>query len=174
MSVTWAILAGMRPPRTSPGPGQESVWDYPRPPRVEPVAARLRVDLAGTRVADSTRAWRVLETSHPPVYHLPLADTAPGALEPTPSRSLCEFKGLATYWTVRVGGRVEVDAAWGYPEPSPGYEVLRGHVAFYVGRMDGCWVGNERAEPQPGGFYGGWVTSAVVGPFKGGAGSGRW
>lgn len=164
----------MRPERTPTAPGQESVWDYPRPPRVEPVAARLRVELGGTVVADTTRGLRVLETSHPPVYYLPLDDVAPGALEPTANHSFCEFKGTASYWTVRGGDRVEVDAAWGYPSPSPGMEALAGTVAFYAGRMGACWVGDERAEPQPGGFYGGWVTSWVVGPFKGGPGSRGW
>jgi uncharacterized protein (DUF427 family) len=175
MSSTAAILAVMRPSRTIPGPGQESVWDYPRPPRVEPVPVRLRVELGGTVVADTTAGVRVLETSHPPVYYLPLADTAPGALEPAEGRTFCEFKGVASYWTVRGGaGRVEVAAAWGYPSPVAGFEALAGRVAFYPARMDACWVGDERAEPQPGGFYGGWVTSTVVGPFKGGPGSSGW
>lgn len=160
----------MRPVRTPPGPGQESVWDYPRPPRIEPVAARLRVELAGRTIADTVDGVRVLETSHPPVYYLPLADVADGVLEPTATRSFCEFKGSASYWTVRAGDRVEADAAWGYPD----HPTLTGRVAFYAGRMDACWVGDERAEPQPGGFYGGWVTSGVVGPFKGGPGTWGW
>jgi uncharacterized protein (DUF427 family) len=142
----------------------ESVWDYPRPPRVEPVAERLRVELGGLVVAETLDGVRVLETSHPPVYYFPLDDVAPGALEPTATRTFCEFKGHASYWTVRGGdGRVEVDAAWGYPSPVPGFEVLAGLVAFYPARMDGCWVGDELATPEPGRYYGGWITSWVTG-----------
>jgi uncharacterized protein (DUF427 family) len=168
------MLAAVRPDRIAPGPGQESVWDYPRPPRVEPVPERLRVELGGEVVAETTRGWRVLETSSPPVYYLPLADCAPGALVPSEHHSFCEWKGLASYWTVRAGDRVEVDAAWGYPTPTSGFEVLRGAVAFYCGRMDACFVGDERAQPQPGDFYGGWITSRIVGPFKGVPGSAGW
>jgi uncharacterized protein (DUF427 family) len=168
------MLAAVAPRRIAPGPGQESVWDYPRPPRVEPVPEQLRVELGGEVVAATTRGWRVLETSSPPVYYLPLGDCAHGALEPSAHRSFCEWKGLATYWTVRSGDRVEPDAAWGYPEPAPGFEVLRDTVAFYCGRMDACFVGDERAEPQPGEFYGGWITSRIVGPFKGVPGSHGW
>jgi uncharacterized protein (DUF427 family) len=168
------MLASMEPRRIAPGPGQESVWDYPRPPRVEPVPERLRVVLGGEAVADTTRGWRVLETSGAPVYYLPRADCADGALEPSGRRTFCEWKGVAAYWTVRGGDRVEVDAAWGYPDPTARFEVLRDTVAFYCGRMDACFVGDERAEPQPGGFYGGWVTSRVVGPFKGEPGTEGW
>jgi uncharacterized protein (DUF427 family) len=168
------MLASMEPRRIAPGPGQESVWDYPRPPRIEPVPERLRIELGGGTVAETTRGWRVLETSSPPVYYLPLADCADGALVPSDGRTFCEWKGVATYWTVRGGDRVEVDAAWGYPEPTPGFEALADAVAFYCGRMDACFVGDERAEPQPGNYYGGWVTSRVVGPFKGVPGSSHW
>ena len=164
----------MRPRRTPPGSGQESVWDYPRPPALEPVAERIRVVLAGITVADTRRAWRVLETSHPPNYYLPPDDTDPSALQASERQSYCEFKGLARYWTVAAGERVEVDAAWSYPDPTPAFAALADHVAFYPGRMDECWVGDERASAQPGGFYGGWVTSSVVGPFKGGPGSMFW
>ncbi len=168
------MLAHMRPRRIPPAPGQESVWDYPRPPAVEPVAALVRVVLAGVTIAESTSALRVLETSHPPNYYLPPHDIIFGHLEAGARRSFCEFKGLAHYWSVVVGDRREVDAAWSYPSPSPGYEALADHVACYAARMDECWVGDERVTPQPGGFYGGWVTSAVVGPFKGVPGSMGW
>jgi uncharacterized protein (DUF427 family) len=168
------MLAPVEPQRIAPGPGQESVWDYPRPPRVEPVPERLRVVLGGTTVADTTSGWRVLETSSPPTYYLPRAHCAEGALVPSERRTFCEWKGVATYWTVRGEDRIEVDAAWGYPEPTPGFEVLADAVAFYCGRMDACYVGEERAEPQPGDFYGGWATSRIVGPFKGVPGSSGW
>jgi uncharacterized protein (DUF427 family) len=169
-----AMLAHMPPSPIPPAAGQESVWDYPRPPVVEPVAARLRVVLAGTTVADTTSGLRVLETSHPPNYYFPPGDITPGVLVGSARRSYCEFKGVATYCSVVTGGRHEVDAAWSYPRPVSGYEALAGHVAFYATRMDECWVGEELARAQPGGFYGGWVTTTVVGPFKGVPGSAGW
>jgi len=165
----------MRTPRPDPvGPGQESVWDYPRPPRLERVAARVTIDLAAVTIVDTDDVVRVLETSHPPVYYLPAAAFVPGSLVAAEGRSFCEFKGAATYFDV-VRGDVVVDgAAWGYPEPAPGYEALVGRVAVYAGGMDRCTVDGEVVVPQPGGFYGGWVTSRVVGPFKGVPGSMGW
>ncbi|MDF1597121.1 MAG: DUF427 domain-containing protein [Acidimicrobiia bacterium] len=160
--------------RVVPGPGQESVWDYPRPPRVERSAVPVWIEFSGRPVARSDRALRVLETSHPPVFYIPLDDVDPGVLEPSPTSSFCEFKGRASYYTLRVGEAVSVDAAWTYLDPSPGYEILAGAVAFYPGRVDACYVGDELVEPQPGDFYGGWITSNVVGPFKGGAGTRGW
>jgi uncharacterized protein (DUF427 family) len=160
--------------RVVPGPGQESVWDYPRPPRVEPVAARVRVELGGVTIADTRRAVRVLETSHPPTYYIPLADVVPGAAAPVAARSFCEWKGEALYYDLQGGGRVARAAAWGYPSPTPAFRALQGCVAIYAGRVDACWVADERVTPQPGGFYGGWITTAVVGPFKGGPGTAGW
>ncbi|KAA2244085.1 DUF427 domain-containing protein [Salinarimonas soli] len=150
-----------------PGPGQESVWDYPRPPLLEPVTERLRVVLDGAVIADTTRGHRVLETSHPPVYYFPPEDILPGAVEPVPGSSFCEWKGVAVYFDV-VGSAQRVGrGAWTYRSPTPGFRAIAGHVAFYAGPMDGCFVDEERVIPQPGGFYGGWITSRVVGPFKG-------
>lgn len=163
-----------RPEPVAPGPGQESAWDYPRPPRLEPVTRRLRVVLGGEVIADTTRGYRVLETSHPPNYYFPPADVVDGALTPTAGASFCEWKGRAHYYTVRGGNRVETEAAWGYEQPSPAFAALRGHVAFYAHRMDACFVDDEQVEAQPGRFYGGWITSDVVGPFKGGPGSRGW
>lgn len=160
--------------RAIPAPGQESVWDYPRPPRVEPTSRRVRVVFAGVTLANSTRALRVLETSHPPVYYIPRADIRLELLIPTPHRSFCEFKGQAMYWAVRVGDREAADAAWSYPQPAASYECLANYIAFYPGRVDACYVDDERVSPQPGSFYGGWITSDVVGPFKGGPGSRGW
>lgn len=160
--------------RVEPGPGQESVWDYPRPPALEPVRALVAVDFGGLRACETDRAVRVLETSHPPVYYVPPADVRTGTLQPSGRTSYCEFKGVADYYTVAAGDRREVDAAWSYPRPARGYEDLAGYVAFYPSRMDACFVAGERVQPQEGDFYGGWVTSAVVGPFKGGAGSWGW
>ncbi|GAB4065096.1 DUF427 domain-containing protein [Angustibacter speluncae] len=160
--------------RIEPGPGQESVWDYPRPPRVEPTDEEVVVRLGGVEVLRTTRALRVLETSHPPTYYLPRADFADGALRPAEGSSFCEFKGHASYLDVVGGDAVAAGAAWTYPDPSRGFEVLRDHVALYPGRMDGCTVAGEEVVPQEGGFYGGWITSRVVGPFKGSPGTWGW
>ena len=163
-----------RPTPDAAGPGQESVWDYPRPPRIEREPRRIVVTLGGVTVCDTTSAWRVLETSHPPTYYLPVADAAPGTLSPATGHSFCEWKGLASYLDVVAGGREAPKAAWTYPEPDPRYPQLAGLVAFYCAAMDRCTVGDEEARPQPGGFYGGWVTSWVVGPFKGEPGTAGW
>jgi uncharacterized protein (DUF427 family) len=157
-----------------PGPGQESVWDYPRPPRVEPVADRVRVLVGGVTIADTHRALRVLETAGAPVYYIPRTDVRADLLARTDGSSFCEWKGSATYWSIDAGGRLVADAAWSYEDPSPGFEAIRGHLAFYAGRVDEAWVGDERAAPQPGGFYGGWMTSRIVGPVKGEPGSRGW
>jgi len=164
-----------RPPNAiTPGPGQESVWDYPRPPRVEPVAARLRVELNGVVVADTRRGLRVVETAGAPVYYFPRADVRPECVTPGRGRSFCEWKGPATYWTISAAGRTAENAAWSYERPTSGYEAIRGHLAFYARKMDACFVGDERATPQPGRFYGGWITSNIVGPVKGEPGTEGW
>ncbi len=150
------------------------MWGYPRPPRLEPTGRRLRVVLGGVVIAETRRGWRVLETSHPPNYYFPADDVAPGALERGDGASWCEFKGQAHYFTARAGDRVAAEAAWGYDSPSPGYEALAGAVAFYAGRVDAAFVDDELVVAQPGGFYGGWITSDVVGPFKGAPGTLGW
>lgn len=161
--------------RIAPGPGQESVWDYPRPPRVEAVKRRLRVIYNGVTLADSRQAFRVLETSHPPSYYIPQADIRMDMLMPVPHyRTFCEFKGSAMYWDIQVEGRMTRKAAWSYPAPSPGFEAIRDHLAFYVSRVDACFVDEEQAQAQAGDFYGGWITSEIVGPFKGGMGTFGW
>lgn len=152
----------------------ESVWDYPRPPRVEPTERRIRVALGGETIVDTRRAHRVLETSHPPVYYVALDDVVSGALEPSAGHSYCEWKGTASYYDVVAGGKHAERGAWTYREPRPEFEAIRDAVAFYPGWMDACWVDEERVEPQPGDFYGGWITSEVVGPFKGAAGTSGW
>jgi uncharacterized protein (DUF427 family) len=164
----------MRPVPDAVGPGQESVWDYPRPPRVEPVDVRVTIDLGGERVADTRDVVRVLETSHPPVYYLPVAAFLPGALVPAAGGSFCEFKGAARYLSVRGGGLEAERAAWNYPTPSSGFAALADRVAVYAGPMDACRVDGELVVPQPGRFYGGWITSNVVGPFKGAPGTHGW
>ena len=158
-----------------PGPGQESVWDYPRPPRVEPVPERLRVVVGDRVLAETTSGLRVLETAGPPVYYIPRSDVRMDRLRPSSHTSVCEWKGLATYWTYDDGaGRRIENVGWSYAEPLAGYESITDCVAFYAGRIDEAWVGDERASPQPGRFYGGWVTSRIVGPFKGEPGSSGW
>ena len=158
----------------APGPGQESVWDYPRPPRLERTDQRIEIVLGGVTVAITTEAYRVLETSHPPTYYLPADAFLPGSLRAAAGSSFCEWKGAATYFDVVGGTKVAPRAAWTYPEPTPPFAALADHVAVYPAPMDRCTVDGEVVEPQPGGFYGGWVTSRVVGPFKGGPGTHGW
>ena len=170
------IRAGTIPAaaRIIAGPGQESVWDYPRPPRIEPVAERIRIVVDGMTVADSTRSLRVLETAGAPVYYLPPGDVRTELLRATAHRTVCEFKGSAHYHALVLPGRTVPNAAWSYPRPSAGYEAIRDYYAFYAWSVDEAWVGDEMATPQPGRFYGGWVTARIVGPFKGGPGTFGW
>jgi len=159
---------------TPPGPGQESVWDYPRPPRLEPSSQRIRVVFNGVVIAESRRSQRVLETSHPPVYYIPPEDVQMAYLQPTARSSFCEWKGAAAYYTVTVAERTAVDAVWCYPQPSPRFAPIANYLAFYPSRMEACYVDDEQVQAQPGDFYGGWITSAIVGPFKGGQGTWGW
>ena len=152
----------------------ESVWDYPRPPAVRRCERTVRIELGGVVIAESGRALRVLETSHPPTLYLPLDDVATGVLAPAAGSSFCEFKGRAVYFDVAAGGRVAERAAWHYPEPDPAYAALLGHVSVYPGRMDACWLGEERVRAQAGDFYGGWITADLAGPFKGPPGTRGW
>lgn len=165
----------MRPRPQPPGPGQESVWDYPRPPRVEPSDEPVEIWFGGERIAVTATSWRVLETSHPPTYYLPRNAFRGGALVPVEGRhTVCEWKGRADYFDVVVGDRVAPGAAWSYPDPMPGFEVIRDAVAVMAAPMDRCLVAGEEVVPQPGGFYGGWITDRVVGPFKGEPGTWGW
>jgi uncharacterized protein (DUF427 family) len=164
----------MEPRRIEPGPGQESVWDYPRPPALERTGARLRVEVGGEVVAETTQGWRVLETSQPPAYYFPPEDVRADLLVPSTTTTFCEWKGLATYVSVRVGDRVVADAAWRYDRPTERFAPITGHLAFYPQKADACWVDDEQVAANEGGFYGGWITSKVVGPFKGGAGTAGW
>lgn len=152
----------------------ESVWDYPRPPRVEKSDELVRVMLGGEVIAETRESLRVLETSHPPTYYLPRTAFREGSLSAAPGASMCEWKGRASYLTVSGGDRAEQGAAWSYPLPLPGFEALHEHVALYPGRMDAVEVDGERVQPQAGGFYGGWITSRVSGPFKGEPGTRGW
>ena len=169
-----AALAASDPPGR-PELTMERVWDYPRPPAVVPCERRVRVELAGAVLADSTRALRVLETSHPPTIYIPLADVREELLAESDARSTwCEFKGPARYLDAIVDGRRFKTVGWSYPDPSPGYEALRDHVAFYPGRVDAAWLDDERVQAQQGDFYGGWITAGLIGPFKGPRGTLAW
>lgn len=159
--------------RIEPGPGQESVWDYPRPPRLERTGRHLRVELAGTVIADTAQAHRVLETSQPPAYYLDPADVRTDLLVPSTQHTFCEWKGQASYFDVVVADHVAAQGAWTYPDPTSDFEAIRGHVAFYAQRLD-CFVDGERVVGNEGSFYGGWITADVVGPFKGGQGTAHW
>jgi uncharacterized protein (DUF427 family) len=163
------------PLSVEPSPGQESVWEYPRPPRLEPSSRRVRVVMGGLTIADTRRALRALETSHPPTYYIPPEDVLPEILLAEPgARSMCEWKGAARYYTVKVGRLSASHAAWSYPSPSAPFAALKDYVAFYAHAMDACYVDDELVRPQPGGFYGGWITDEVVGPFKGAPGTEAW
>ena len=155
-------------------PGQESVWSYPRPPQVRRCHDTIEIHLDGRVICTTDACWQVLETSHPPTYYLLRASFVEGVLQPTAGGSFCEWKGAAGYLDLRSEGRTASRGAWYYPNPSAGFEVLADHVAVYAGLTDGCYVAGELVTPQPGGFYGGWITSAVAGPFKGVLGSKGW
>jgi uncharacterized protein (DUF427 family) len=164
----------MRPQPISPQPGQESVWDYPRPPRLEATPKRIQIIFNGVTIADTTNAYRVLETSHPPTYYLPPADLQLAYFQPSQRQTFCEWKGVGSYYSITVGDRTLVDVAWYYHQPTPQFAPIRDHVAFYAAPMDACYVAEELVIPQPGEFYGGWITADVVGPFKGEPGSWGW
>ncbi len=167
----WRWRGGSRPEfAVPPGPGQESVWDYPRPPQIAPDGRRVVVTAAGRTIADSTRGVRILETASPPTFYLPPEDVALDLLEHVPGRSFCEWKGEAGYWAL-AGGSEPV--AWSYERPYDAFAEVAGWLAFYPGRVE-CTVDGERVRPQPGGFYGGWITDELVGPFKGESGTGGW
>ena len=160
--------------RLEPGPGQESVWDYPRPPRLEACPREIEVIAGGTRLAYTRQSYRVLETSHPPVYYMPPGDVELGHLEPSGRRTACEWKGVATYFHVVLPDRRIENAGWSYPQPTRAFEPIRGYLAFYPHLMDACFVDGEQVDTQQGGFYGGWITSDIVGPFKGPPGTSFW
>ena len=160
--------------RIEPGPGQESVWDYPRPPRLETTDRLVEVVFHGQKIVASRRAKRVLETSHPPTFYIPAEDVDWTYLSESTQRTVCEFKGVARYYDLVDGEHRSRDAAWSYPEPVAGFEPIRDHLAFYPSRVEACYVDGERVAVQEGDFYGGWITSEIVGPFKGGSGTWGW
>ena len=160
--------------RIEPGPGQESVWDYPRPPRVESSTRRIRVIFNNETIADSHKTWRVLETSHPPVYYIPLEDVQQHYLVPTQRTTFCEWKGAAQYYDLVVGDSTIRHGVWRYPQPTERFEAIKDCIAVYPSQMDTCYVDEEAVQAQAGDFYGGWITRDIVGPFKGGMGTWGW
>ena len=164
----------MTPRRDPVGPGQVSVWDFPRPAVAQPVGSHVVIKHHSIIVADTRRAVRTLETSHPPSYYIPKDDIATGVLRQAGGGSFCEWKGSATYWDVVVDGEVLSRVGWSYPAPTPNFDCLRDHIAFYAAPFDSCMVDGQIVLPQPGGFYGGWITADLAGPFKGGPGSMGW
>ena len=163
-----------RPTPATPRPGQESVWDYPRPPRLEEFHGSITIELGGETIASTDRGWRVLETSHPPTYYLPPTAFRDGVLRQAEGSSWCEWKGAASYYDLVTTTATAERAAWTYLRPTRGFEPLAGAIAVMAAAVDRCVVNGEQVQPQPGGFYGGWITSWVTGPFKGVPGSMGW
>ena len=161
--------------RIPPKPGQESVWDYPRPPRMEKETKSLKVIVNDVVVASTNRGYRILETSHPPVYYLPVEAINMEFLEKANGgQSYCEFKGKAIYWDLKMADVVIPRVAWSYPSPNVVYQAIKDHLAFYPSKVSACFVGDEKVLAQEGDFYGGWITSNIVGPFKGAPGTWGW
>ena len=160
--------------RIEPKAGQESVWDYPRPPRLEAANKHLKIVFGGEIIAETTRAFRVLETSHPPVYYFPPEDLRMEFLTRNDGSSFCEWKGRAGYYDLRVGEKIAENAGWFYPDPTREFAKIKNYVAFYPSKMDACYVNDELVQAQDGDFYGGWITAEIVGPFKGGTGTWGW
>lgn len=160
--------------KIKPLPGQESVWDYPRPPRLERTNKQITIHFNNKIIADTQKAFRILETSHPPVYYLPPEDIKMEFLHPADGISYCEWKGSASYYNVVVDEKFAVKAAWYYPNPVETFLEIRDYIAFYPWKMDSCFVNGERVLPQPGNFYGGWITKDITGPFKGEPDSYGW
>ncbi len=160
--------------RIPPGPGQESVWDYPRPPRLEDVVLPIRVIFNGMVIADTQQAKRILETSHPPTYYIPPPDVCMEYLHLERGTTFCEWKGQATYYTIQVQDQRAERAAWSYPAPPAVYAAIKDYLCFYPAPMDACYVGDEQVQAQAGSYYGGWITRSIVGPFKGEAGTWGW
>lgn len=160
--------------RIEPLEGQESVWDYPRPPRLEKTSKRIKVVQQGIILAETSEAYRVLETSHPPAYYIPPKDIAMKYLQKNPRSTFCEFKGQASYYNIQLESLLITNAAWVYENPNKAYKAIRGYLCFYANKVDACYVDDEQVQAQEGDFYGGWITKDIVGPFKGGIGTSGW
>lgn len=169
----WNLTGKKRPPfAETPSAGQESVWDYPRPPSLRPDTRRVEVKNGGQLIASSNRTVRICETASPPAFYIPPEDVDWDLLGAIEGRSYCEWKGSASYWGLR--SKPEAGpVGWSYARPRHPFLKVKGYVSFYPGRVD-CYVDGEHVRPQPGGFYGGWITDEIVGPFKGEPGTGHW
>lgn len=168
-------MFGSRPKPDPVGPGQESVWNYPRPPALEPSSEAVRVIHHGQVIAETTRSLRILETAHAPAYYIPAEDVDFDLLRPNSRRTVCEFKGMAAYADLLLpDGTVVRDGCWWYPQPTPGYEPIAGAVSFYPQRVDLCEVDGEKVVPLASPFYGDWPTSKIAGPYKGAPGTEGW
>jgi len=157
-----------------PAPGQESIWDYPRPPKVELFSKNIRVESGGEVIAETTKSYKVMETSSPPCYYISQEYIKMNYLITSTHKTLCEWKGSAKYWSIKVGDRYFENAGWSYSAPWEGFEEIKDHIAFFAGRVDACFIDDEKVVPQAGDFYGGWTTSNIVGPFKGEKGTEHW
>jgi uncharacterized protein (DUF427 family) len=164
----------MKPNPILPQPGQESVWDYPRPAILEDTHKHLKIIFNGIVLAETDKAKRVLETSHPPCYYIPPEDIKLEYLIPTSRKTACEWKGLCQYSDVSVGDKNVNNATWQYIQPAPNFSSIQGYYSFYASLMDACYVNDELVQAQAGDFYGGWITADIVGPFKGGLGTWGW
>jgi len=170
----WKYNGSERPPfAKEPGPGEESVWDYPRPPKLVPFYGRVEVKWLDTIIASTTEAFRILETASPPSFYLPPAHTDLKLFREATGSSFCEWKGKATYWDIEINGVSIENAAWSYNNPNPAYRSVKNYFSFYPSKTE-CYVEGVRVKPQPGGFYGGWMTPNIIGPVKGEPGTGAW
>ncbi|HEY7559591.1 MAG TPA: DUF427 domain-containing protein [Candidatus Binatia bacterium] len=170
----WVYIGDKRPPfAETAGPGQESVWDYPRPPKLVADHRRIIVRLGDLLIAESHESYRILETAGPPTFYISPQDVHAKLLKPFPGTSICEWKGEAKYWKLETSTPAREAIAWSYPRAQAPYGAISGHYSFYPGRVE-CFVDSERVRPQPGYFYGGWITNEIVGPWKGDPGTEGW
>ena len=170
----WKYNGRERPPfADAPGPGQESVWDYPRPPTIEVDSRSILVTIGDTTIAETSRAFKVMETASPPTFYIPLSDFKDVLLIPAGGGSVCEWKGLAKYFDIKTGDRLVTAAAWTYPSPSPAFSQITDCIGLYPSKVK-AYLDGEPVQPQHGAFYGGWVTNEIVGPFKGLPGTSGW
>lgn len=160
--------------KIKPKKGQESVWDYPRPPKLEKSSKEILVVFNGVNIAKTSDSYRVLETSHPPVFYIPPEDIKMDFLRKESDSSFCEWKGQAGYYSVLAGDKQAIKSAWFYENPTEKFAEIKNYVAFYPSKMEACYVDGELVQAQEGDFYGGWITKDIVGPFKGGLGTWGW
>ncbi len=162
------------PKPIKPKQGQESVWAYPRPPKLERVSELVEVIFNDRKIASTTKAWRVLETSHPPTIYIPREDVDLNVLVLSTRQTYCEWKGTGRYYHLQDDGLEVMNAAWFYDNPKAAFLSIKNHLSFYPSKVNSCYIGGEQVKAQEGDFYGGWITSKIVGPFKGGPKTFGW